>query len=353
MSPAKSRPVTLRMMSEILGLHVSTVSRVLNTPGSDVGRWAAPETVERVQSLARELNYHPNPHAASLRTARSSLVGVIVPRLQDFVLATIYEGIEEAAIENGFSTFVTNSLDSPENQRIRTRMMLARRVDGMIFGDAQLGETFLDELAEEEVPFVLVSRGDPRHVSVTGDDYLGGRLVGEHLLATGRRDIAILGGPPYAVTFKNRTQGAIDVFRDAGIAIPEHRVVYGDINAAGGRSGTETILAAGGVPDAIFATNDYSALGALGVLRDRRLTVPTDLALVGFNDTPLAAELSVSLTTVRSPMHEMGRRAFELLLMRLRGKPVESEMLKPELIVRDSTASSVRKHNIEPEEIEN
>ncbi|HEY5223881.1 MAG TPA: LacI family DNA-binding transcriptional regulator [Microbacteriaceae bacterium] len=336
-SPAKSRPVTLRMMAEILGLHVSTVSRVLNTPGSDVERWAAPETVERVQNLAHELNYHPNPHAASLRTARSSLVGVIVPRLQDFVLATIYEGIEEAAIENGFSTFVTNSLDSPENQRIRTRMMLARRVDGMIFGDAHLGETFLDELAEEEVPFVLVSRGDPKHISVTGDDYLGGRLVGEHLLATGRRDIAILGGPPFAVTFQNRTKGAIDVFRDAGIIIPEYRVVYGDINAVGGRSGTETILAAGGVPDAIFATNDYSALGALGVLRDHRLSVPTDVALVGFNDTPLAAELSVSLTTVRSPMHAMGRRAFELLLMRLRGKPVESETLKPELVVRDST----------------
>lgn len=103
MSTAKSRPVTLWMMAETRGLHVSTVSRALNTPGSDVARWASPETGQHIQNLARELNYRPNPHAASLRPARSLLVGVIVPRLQDFVLATIYEGLEEVAIENGYS----------------------------------------------------------------------------------------------------------------------------------------------------------------------------------------------------------------------------------------------------------
>ncbi|MEO6827314.1 MAG: LacI family DNA-binding transcriptional regulator [Microbacteriaceae bacterium] len=340
MSSAKSRPVTLRMLADTLGLHVSTVSRVLNSPGVDVERWAATGTVARIRDLAKQLDYHPNPHAASLRTARSSLVGVIVPRLQDFVLATIYEGIEEAAIENGFSTFVTNSMDRPENQRIRTQMMLERRVDGMIFGDAHIGEEFLDDLAERNVPFVLVSRGSPNHPSVTGDDYLGGRLVAEHLLATGRTDVAILGGPRFASTFQNRVRGAIDVFHAAGIQLPEHRIVYGDLDSRGGRAATEEVLATGPVPEAIFATNDFSAIGAFGVLRDHELTVPTDVALVGFNDTPLAAELPVSLTTVRSPMHTMGRRALELLLEVLRGNPVTSETLRPELVVRASTGGS-------------
>lgn len=340
MSTAKSRPVTLRMLADRLGLHVSTVSRVLNAPRADVEHWAATDTVTRIRELARELNYHPNPHAASLRTSRSSLVGVIVPRLQDFVLATIYEGIEEAAIENCFSTFVTNSLDQPENQRIRAQMMLERRVDGMIFGDAHLGESFLDELAEGQVPFVLVSRGAANHPSVTCDDYLGGRLVAEHLIATGRTDVAILGGPRFASTFQNRIHGAMDVLQAAGIHIPEHRIVYGDLDSAGGRAATEAVLATGPVPDAIFATNDFSAIGAFGVLRDRGLTVPTDVALVGFNDTPLAAELSVSLTTVRSPMHAMGRRALELLLEVMRGNRVSSEKLRPELVVRASTGTA-------------
>jgi LacI family transcriptional regulator len=153
--------------------------------------------VERIREVARKLDYHPHPYAASLRTARSSIVGVIVPRLQDFVLATIYEGIEEAAIENRLSTFVTNSLDRPENQRTAASMMLNRRVDGMIFGDAHLDDPFLDELAARDIPFVLANRHAGKHVSVTCNDYLGGRLVAEHLLAIGCRDLAIVAGQSF------------------------------------------------------------------------------------------------------------------------------------------------------------
>ncbi len=128
-------PVTLRMIADKAGVSVSTVSRVLSAEGTDAHRWAAAGTVELIRELARKRDYRRNPQAVGLRTNRSGLVGVLVPRLQDFVLATIYEGIEEAATENGLSTFVTNSLDVPANQIARTEMMLQRRVDGMIFGD--------------------------------------------------------------------------------------------------------------------------------------------------------------------------------------------------------------------------
>ncbi|WP_248959346.1 LacI family DNA-binding transcriptional regulator [Sphaerisporangium perillae] len=325
------------MIADRLSIHPSTVSRILNSIGRDVDKWASPETVDRVRTLARELNYHPNPYAASLRTARSSFVGVIVPRLQDFVLATIYEGIEEAATENNLSTFVTNSLDVPENQRLRAQTMLKRRVEGLIFGDAHLDEPFLDELAAHNMPFVLVNRYAGDHVAATCDDYYGGRLVATHLLSVGRRDVAVLAGQRFASTGQDRTRGVIDVFREAGLDIPEHRIVYGDFDAPGGRKATERLLASGRPPDAIFATNDFAAIGALGVLRDHGLHVPTDVALVGFNDTLLAAELSVPLTTVRSPMHQMGRRALEMLLCVMRGEAVKSEKLKPELIAREST----------------
>lgn len=333
---AKSQPVTLRMIAEDLGVHLSTVSRVLNSSG-DVSRWASQETADRIRERARELNYHPNPYATSLRTTRSSLVGVIVPRLQDYVLATMYEGIDEAAIENGLSTFVTNSLDVPENQRARTSMMLNRRVAGIIFGDAHLDDTFLNELASRDVPFVLVNRHAGDHISATCDDYLGGRLVAEHLLSTGRRDLAILAGQPFASTAQDRTRGAVDVFREAGIEIPSNRIVFGEFDAAGGRASTERLLAGGPAPDSIFATNDFAAIAALGVLRDRGLQVPTDVAVVGYNDTPLAAELPIPLTTVRSPMHAIGRRGLELLMGVIQGDDVRSEQLRPELIVRTST----------------
>jgi LacI family transcriptional regulator len=337
LSLTKSRPVTLRVIADELGVHVSTVSRVLNSPELDVERWASQEMVERIREVARKLDYHPHPYAASLRTARSSIVGVIVPRLQDFVLATIYEGIEEAAIENRLSTFVTNSLDRPENQRTAASMMLNRRVDGMIFGDAHLDDPFLDELAARDIPFVLANRHAGKHVSVTCNDYLGGRLVAEHLLAIGCRDLAILAGQSFTSTAQDRTRGAVDAFREAGIRVPASRIVFGEFDVAGGRNAAETLLASGSIPDAIFATNDFAAIGASGVLRDHGLRVPMDVALAGYNDTPLAAEMSVPLTTVRSPMHLIGRRALEQLLGVMRGVPVASEQLEPELIVRAST----------------
>lgn len=330
------RPTTQRMIAEQVGVSVATVSRVLNE-SEEPGRWAAPETIAAILAAARSNGYRRNPHAASLRTARSNLVGVLVPRLQDFVLATIYEGIDEAATEHSISTFVTNSLDRPELQRARTQAMLDRRVDGLIFGDAHLDDTFLDELAAQDIPFVLTSRHAGSHLSVTCDDTAGGRLVAEHLLSIDRRNVVILAGLPFASTARDRSQGLIDRFHEAGTGIPADHIIFNGFDATAGRAATEEILDRGIRPDAIFATNDFAAIGAIGVLRARGLRIPDDVALVGYNDTPLAESLAISLTTIRSPMHEMGRRALLCLLDLLAGREVESVRLHPELVVRDST----------------
>jgi LacI family transcriptional regulator len=263
-----------------------------------------------------------------------------VPRLQDYVLATIYEGIEEAASEAGLSTFVTNSLDTTENQRARTRMMIDRRVDGLIYGDAHLDHRFLDEVHRQGIKFALVSRSAGDYPSATVDDEKGGRLVGQHLADTGRRDVAIVAGLEFASTARKRTEGCIAALEANGIHVPPERVVYTGFDPAGGRAAAEQILAGGSVPDAIFATNDFAAIGAFGVLRDKGIRVPDDVALVGYNDTPLAEGGAVPLTTIRSPMHEMGRQGVRLLLDVLAGRSPESIVLEPELIIRGSSMVS-------------
>ncbi|WP_219470561.1 LacI family DNA-binding transcriptional regulator [Nonomuraea rhizosphaerae] len=337
MGAKKARPVTLQMIADQLGLHVSTVSRVLHAKPDEGLRAASSPTAVRVRALAGELGYQRNPHAMSLRTQRSNLVGVLVPRLSDVVLATIYEGVEEAAAENGLSTFVTNTRDVPEAQRARTEMVLARRVDGMIFGDGRSDTGFLDEVAARGVPFVLVNRQVGEHPAVVCDDYLGGRMAAEHLLRLGHEDVAVVAGEPYASTGVNRANGFADRFREAGLPIPGHRITHARFDAPGGREGAEKVLAAGPRPSAMFVVNDFGAIGAIGALRDHGLRVGADMALVGFNDTPLAAELPVPLTTVRSPMHEMGRRGLELLVRVLAGGPPDKELLRPELVVRASS----------------
>lgn len=329
-----SGQVTLKLLAKELGLNVSTVSRVLNDPAGTESKWAAPATTERIFSLARERGYSRNPHAASLRTSRSDIVGVIVPRLQDFVLATIYEGVDEAAAENGLFAVVANSLDDPGKQRAKAEMLLGRRSDGLIFGDAHLQEPYLQELAGRGVPLVLVSRSSAGHVSVTCDDYAGGRLMAEHFLASGRRSFALVAGSANTSTSQGRTGGFLDVLSEAGMEVPEEWIIHNGFDAAAGQDAARRILASGRVPEAVFAVNDFAAIGAMGVFRERGLSVPGDVAVGGFNDTPLAG--GINLTTIRSPMHEMGRRGLLALQSLMGGGTAESLRLAPELVVRAS-----------------
>ncbi|MDF2989512.1 MAG: putative LacI-family transcriptional regulator [Microbacterium sp.] len=334
-------PVTLRTLANDLAVSVSTVSRVLRAQSTEEAeRWASPETVERIRRSAIERGYRANPIAASLRTSRSGLVGVLVPRLQDFVLATIYEGIEDAATAAGLSTFVTNSFDDPASQAAKSEMMLQRRVDGLIFGDAHLDHSFLDEFAERGVPFVLVSRYAGDHIAITCDDAVGGRLVGEHLLQGGRTRPVVLAGLPFASTAQDRSRGLVEAYANAGHRIDPSHIVYSGFDAAGGRAGMEQVLDSGYLPDAVFATNDFAAIGALGALRDHGLRVPDDVAIVGYNDTPLAAEIAIPLTTVQSPMHELGRTALNTLKRMMNGEEVSSVQLAPTLIARASSRPS-------------
>jgi LacI family transcriptional regulator len=310
---------------------------VLNGSPEDAQRAASRETAEAIRQWAARLNYRPNPHAASLRTERSNLVGVLVPRLSDIVLATIYEGIEDAAARHGMATFVMNSRDVPAEQRNRADLALSRRVDGLVLGDAYIDGAFLDELAGRQIPFVLVSRRAGQHPAVTCDDYQGGRMVAEHFLELGHEKVGVIAGEPYASTGIDRTAGFVDRYREAGIKVPTSRVIHSRFHAEGGREAADRLLRGRTRPTAIFAVNDFAAIGAFGALRDQRLLPGKDIAIAGFNDIPLAAQLPIPLTSVRSPMHEMGARSVELLISVLAGQSPQSERLAPELIVRAST----------------
>src|SRR4051812_2770954 len=174
--PDKAGRVTLRQIAEASGVAVSTASRVL----SRARRGDAPmsDVAVRVLAVAEEMGYERDLYAASLRTQRTHMIGVLVPQLTDVVLSTIYGGIDQAAAQSGYQTVVANTLDSPAEQRRRAETLLNRRVDGLIFGDARTDNPFLDDLATRGVPFALVSRRHAPYPAVTCDDFEGGRLVG-------------------------------------------------------------------------------------------------------------------------------------------------------------------------------
>jgi len=343
----RSAPVTLKSLAAALKLDVSTVSRVLNGGAGLASRAASPEVVERIRILATEWGYRTNVQAASLKTRRSREFAVLVPRVSDLVMATVYEGINEAADEAGYIAFVSNTMDESERQRARAEQAMHRQVAGLIIGDTHLGEKqpLLETLAQREVPFVLVSRRQPGQLSVTGDDELGGRLAAEHLFALGHRQVAVLAGESHASTGVDRTRGFLAFYREQGVEIPAEHVQRGPFDAQTGHSQSKRLFGARRQtrthPTALFAVNDFLAIGAMGALRDLGLQAGRDVAIVGYNDTPLAAELPISLTSVRIPMIEMGRLAVGLMLDLLEGRQVASVLLQPELRIRASSGGPV------------
>lgn len=336
---AKSKQATLQSIADDLGLHVSTVARVLN--GMKQGeRAASGATAERIRKRAAEVNYRPNPHAASLRTRRSNLIGVLVPRLSDVVLATVYEGIESAAAERGLTAFVANTQDDPDDQRKRIETMLDRRVDGLILGDARADDhAVLEELTQREVPFVLVNRSVADYPAATCDNYLGGRLAAEHLLDLGHRNVGIIAGLAHASTGIDRPAGFVDRYREAGIDVPTQNIVFSGLDSHGGHYAADRLLDAPSPPTAMFAVNDFAAIGAAGAIRNHGLRVGADVSLVGFNNIALAAELHVPLTSVESHAFDMGCDAVQLLTDALAGRSPAQLRTKPVLVVRESTCT--------------
>lgn len=339
-------PATLKDIAREAGVSLSTASRVLSRARNG-GPVDSPKAT-RVLAVAADLEYAPNLLAASLRTNRTHLLGVLVPHLTDVVLSTIYEGIDARASAADYQTVVANTMDDPKEQRLRAERLLHRGVDGLVFGDAQVDDPFLDELARRGVPFVLVSRRHPPYDSATCDDSAGGRLVGNHLADLGHREIAIIAGQPYASTGIDRTHGCLAALRERGIDVPPDRIVHSRFDSEAGHLAAAKLLSAATPPTAIFAVNDMTAIGAMGALRDLGYTAGRDVAMVGFNDISIAADLPTPLTSVRSPLREMGSEAVRLVLQRLQqpgkespdGAPTEIR-LHPRLIVRESSDTSV------------
>ena len=301
----------------------------------------ASKAAARVVAIASELQYEPNVFAASLRTQRSLVIGVLVPRLTDLAISTMYEGVEATASSLGYQTVVANTLDSPSEQRRRAEMLLSRQVDGLIFADALIENPYLDELAARDVPFVLMNRHHAPFDAVTSDDYSGGLLVGRHLAKYGHSKVGIVSGSPSASTGIDRASGCVEGLREHHIDVQARWIIGSEFTPRGGRDTTMRIMQdEADRPTAIFAVTDTLALGAMGALRDLGLRVAKDVAVVGFNDTTFAQELLVPLSSVRGQLMEVGNRVVHKLIERLDEaaphKAVE-ERLACELIVRESS----------------
>jgi LacI family transcriptional regulator, galactose operon repressor len=329
--------MTMTRLAELAGLNIATVSRALK---GDTARVSA-ATIARVRRLADEHGYQPDPAASSLRGGRTRVLGVLVPHLTDVVMAEVFEGIAAQAADAGYLAVVTPTRESRESRRDAVETFLGRRVDGIILADASVRKPVPPELSAATVPFVLALRGSPSHLSVTADDRLGGQLAARHLLDAGHHDVVVIGGPRNVSTAVARLAGFVQAYRDAGVPIANEAIAHGEFTAMAGHTAMTELLHTSR-PTAVFAANDYNAIGAARALQDAGLRIGQDVALVGYNDISISAELPVPLSTVRNELETIGRLAAQALIDLLDGRQARSHQVPPRLIIRESSAFAAR-----------
>jgi LacI family transcriptional regulator len=326
--------MTMTRLAELAGLNIATVSRALRGDSSRVSA----ETIARVQRLAEEHGYRPDPAASSLRGGRTRVLGVLVPHLTDVVMAEVFEGVAAQAADAGYLAVVTPTRESNAVRRDAVETFLNRRVDGIILADASVRRPVPPGLAASTVPFVLALRGSPSHLSVTADDRLGGQLAAGHLLDAGHHDVCVIGGPRNVSTAVARLAGFTQAYRDAGVTIEPAAIAHGEFTAMAGHTAMTALLRTRR-PTAVFAANDYNAIGAARALQDAGLRIGHDVAIVGYNDISISAQLPVPLSTVRNELGTIGRLAAEALIDLLDDREASSRQVPPRLIVRESSAS--------------
>ncbi|MDQ0028622.1 LacI family DNA-binding transcriptional regulator [Arthrobacter bambusae] len=303
--------VTLKDVAAASGVSLSTASRALDE--RMVSRSAA---AAHVRKIAEELGYRRNSFASSLRRGETRTLGVLVPRLSDTVMALMFEELERAASSRGYFAMVATSGDDPEDERGAAETLLDRNVDGLILATARLDDELPRLLRERRVAHALVLRTDGISPSALGDDEVGGYLAVRHLIDLGHRNIAVVTGPTFTSSGTARLAGARRALGEAGVAPREEWLIAAGYGIEDGYTAGETLLAGTQPtrPTAIFAANDNIAMGVMAAAHHNGIAIPDDLALVGYNDTPLSARLPTPLSSVRVPLDQIAANAIELIV---------------------------------------
>ena len=328
---------SIRDVAELANVSTATVSHVVNGT-----RYVSPELTERVEAALLELDYQPDAVARSLRRGETLTIGLIVPNLEIPFFASVAYSIERAASSHGYSIILGNSDWEKDRESILLQNLVARQVDGLICISAGMSVAQIEPLVNVGTPVVTFERKllDSGLDAVSIDNYGGAYTATKHLLELGHRRIAAIQGRRMSIVSEERLEGYHDALRDAGLEPNPDYVFSGDYLPEAGKLAALQILSLQKRPTAIFAFNDLMAMGALRVLGEHGLSVPDEMAVIGFDDIPISQYTTPALTTMRQPLEQMGSLAVDLLLQRIRSEDhykARHVRLQPELIIRAST----------------
>lgn len=317
------------------GVAPITVSRVVNNNG-----YVSEETRRRVEAAIEELNYIPNALGSSLRSKRTQTLALVITDITNPFWTTVARGVEDAANARGYHIMIGNTDESIEKQDDYLMFLSMKQVDGFLV--VPVSSYIPETLTKRRVPFVVLDRKvrDAQVDSVRCDSMDGAYQLTKHLLDLGHRHISIITGREDHSTAFDRVYGAIQAFEQAGLSeMPQ--VYWGEFDQETGYRYTKRVLESDPRPTAIFATNNFIAIGVMHALRESMVRVPQDMSLIAFDDLPAPLMVDPFFTVAVQPAYEMGKQATDLLLDRLNDSGPEGyqEIVLPvEIIVRSSTA---------------
>ncbi|MBU2670327.1 LacI family transcriptional regulator [Actinoplanes bogorensis] len=331
---------TLRDVAQLAGVHPATASRALNPQTRPL---VNADTARKVLKAAESIGYQPNPIARSLKTSRSSTVGLVIPDLTNPLFPPIVRGIEDVLTPAGYNAWIVNTDNDPGREETQIESLRSRQVEGLIVATARREHPLLVRLQQHGVRMVLINRrvDGIELPSVAADDDTGIALAVAHLAALGHTRIAHLAGPQQTSTGVARARAFRHAMIDNGLGDdPALTVECGYWSESEGAQALRRLLDSGAKFTAVVAGNDLIALGCYDVFAERGMTCPDDMSVIGFNEMPFLDKMRPPLTTVAIPHYEIGVEAARLLLDTLDDpeRHPRSVLLAPSLVVRASTA---------------
>lgn len=327
---------TLNDVAAVAGVSPTTISRYL---GRSIVLPQA--TRDRIDAAIAALDYRPNLLAKRLSTGRAEAIGLVTPEIDNPFFAQLAAAVEAEAEKHGYAVYMTSTHGDPLREIGAVRRMRDGHVDGLVLitsrpDDGALARLLADDdkvvLLDEDVPGIGLCR-------VFAQNEHGAWLATRHLIAAGHRHIAFIGGPPGLMSVQERKAGFERAMAEAGLPAAPQAVLLRDYSRAFGDQAATILLGLNPRPSAIFASSDYLAIGVLGAFQRAGLSVPQDMSLIGFDDMPFADLVNPPLTTIRQPVPEMGRLAFQVLLALMHGdNAARLSRLPVELVQRKSVA---------------
>lgn len=328
---------TIYDVAKEAGVSIATVSKVINKTGR-----ISDKTKSKVEQVMEELHYQPSVVASALTGKQTYTIGMIIPDLANPFFADVARSVEDRASQLGYSMIICSTDNDIDKEATYISLLHQKSVDGIIVASGVRTDKTLRQFIRQKIPVALISRDLPALVvdAVLLDDFIGGYQATMHLLSLGHKKIVMISDDANYQSTKERVRGFKQAMEEAGLPFDENVIPACSYTIDGAKQAVARLLdSSTDPPTAIFAYNDLLAIGAIQAARERHLSIPDDLSIVGFDDTILAKIVDPPLTTIRQPIQEMGRQIIDLLVEEIKQekKGKRKVVILPELVIRKST----------------